>query len=450
MKCAEFSVRRVAREIAGQAGRDEHIEAFVAHGTDTHLLVRDQEAESVSTASGGGVGIRVLRRNRIGFAHTNAFDRTSLSSVLAQARENTRYSAPSRFATFAAPDGIPAASINLWCDQLIDLPFTEKLTLARDLEQRLKAFPAVSHIKSVAWGDSMSESAVASSTGVQSYSRRTSCFLSAYVIGKAADGRVATSTAYTQGRGPADLGVAKAADEAVRSLPTGCASRLDPQRLPAILTPRATAVFLPVIAGILNRAADYPHHPYGTAPVGTAIASEALNLIDDPSDPTAFGVARYDAEGLATRPNTLIEQGRIAGRLHDAAGGSRVGTLSNGSAFRGGYKSLPRAEARALSIVPGTLAPEDAAAQLDHGFLVEEVVALKAGEDRATGTFSAAVRGRMIQHGEPTAWVPHTVIALTIPSLLMGIVSIGTDSVPLPGRAKGTTLLLSELSLGGR
>lgn len=293
----------------------------------------------------------------------------------------------------------------------------------------------------------MSESAVASSTGIQSYSRRTTCFLSAYVIGTTADGRPATSTAYTQGRGPADLDVANAADEAIRSLPTGRTTRLDPQQLSAVLAPRATAAILPVIAGMLNRAAEYPRHVYGTAPAGTAIASQALNLIDNPSDPTAFGVARYDAEGLATRPNTLIEQGRIAGRLYDAAGGSRAGTPSNGSAFRSGYKSLPRAEARALSLVPGSLAPQHAMARLGHGFLVEEVVALQADGDAATSSLSAAVRGRMIRHGEPAEWVPHAVIASPTQSLLMGISDVGADCLPLPGKAKGTTLLLSELSL---
>ncbi|MDO0914353.1 TldD/PmbA family protein [Streptomyces sp. DT2A-34] len=447
---ADGTALRIARAIASRARTGEEIEAFVARGADTQILVRDRCVESVTGADSGGAGVRVRHGGRVGFAHTNRLTGTALDQVVADARENARHTRPSDDAVLPDPDGVPAAPLDLWREECTVLTLGDKVAHAIDLERLITASPRVSGVKSVSWGDAAAESAVVSSLGIESYSRRTSCFLSGYVLGASHSGRRATSTAYTTGRCPADLDLPGAAREAVDALPDADRAPVAPGRLPVLLAPSATAAFLAVVSGMLSRPAAHPDQALASAPRGSRVAAPCVTLMDDPTDPTSFGAARFDAEGLATRRNLLIDRGCAADRLHDAAGGRRAGVASNGAALRAGYKSLPGPGARALALAPGDLDPEAAVARLGHGFLVHSVTGLPAGADPLTGRFSVAVSGRVVRGGELAEHVPHTTLASTVPSLLQGVRGVGSDSVPLPGTARGTTLLVSELSVGGR
>ncbi|MFH7594107.1 metallopeptidase TldD-related protein [Streptomyces racemochromogenes] len=448
---ADGTALRIARSLAARAVPGEEIEAFVARGTDTQILVRDQSVESMTSADSGGAGVRVRRGRRIGFAHTGRLDGASLDAVLSDARDNARFTQPSDSAVLPAPDGVRPAAFDLWREECAGLPVREKIARAHALERLVTASPRVQGVKSVAWGDAAAESAVVSSLGVESYSRRTSCFLSGYVLGVPEGGRTATSTAYSMGRSPSELDLAAAADEAVEALAATNRAAFPARRLPVVLGPAATAAFLGVIGNTLGGPSGRADRsgPGGSAPEDRLVASRHVTLLDDPTDPTGFGAARFDAEGLATRRNLLVDAGRPVGRLYDAAGGHRAGAASNGAAVRAGYKSLPRAGARALALVPGDLDPAAAVAGLDHGFLVQGVGGLQAGGGPG-GAFSAAVSGRVVRGGELAEYVPHTTLAATLSEMLLGVRGVGTDSIPLPGNAKGTTLLVSELTVGGQ
>ncbi|MFJ3173856.1 TldD/PmbA family protein [Streptomyces roseus] len=444
----------IARTIAGRAHAGEDVEAFVARGTDSQILVRNQSVESITTAESGGAGVRVRVGNRIGFAHTNQLDEASLDAVVADARDNARFTQPSDAAVFPDPDGVPAAYVDLWREEWIGTTVQHKVALACELERLATSSPGVSGVKSVSWGDAAGESAIVSSVGVESYSRRTSCFLSGYFIGRSSSGRTVTSTAYATGRCPADLDIPAAAHHAVVTLTDAASAsrnaKLPPQRLPVLLSPPATAAFLAVIGGMLNSPESHPGRGPASLEADGLLAAQGVTLLDDPTDPASFGAARFDAEGLATRRNLLLDRGRAAGRLHDAASGRRAGAASTGSAMRAGYKSLPRAGARALALLPGDLDPAAALAGLDFGFMVHDVSGLPAGTNPVTGLFSAAVSGRVIRGGELAEFIPHTTLASSLPLLLQGVQGVGNDSTTLPGVAKGNTVLVSGLSVGGQ
>ncbi len=74
---------------------------------------------------------------------------------------------------------------------------------------------------------------------------------------------------------------------------------------------------------------------------------------DDPTDPRSLGASSNDAEGLACRPNLLIDRGTLVKFVYDTATARRAGTSSTGSAVRGGYATTPSAGCRAVSIAPG-------------------------------------------------------------------------------------------------
>nr|WP_239081652.1 TldD/PmbA family protein [Streptomyces sp. SID9727] len=429
----------------------EQVEAFVARGTDSQIIVREQTVEAVTHSDSGGVGVRVVVDGRVGFAHTSGFGRAALAQVVADARDNARHTDRQGPVGLPGPDGTAAADIDLWSQDCVETGFGTKVALCRELERLVTASPAVRGVKSVRWGDAAAESAVVSTEGVASYSRRTSCFLSTYVLGTVETGGTSTATGHTVARAPAGLDLPGAAREALGALPLSVSGLPRSQVLPVLFDPAVTAAFLTVVCDVLHRRPVRGRgQAFGAEEPGAPVASPHVTLVDDPTDPLSFGAARYDAEGMATRRNILIDRGRAAHRLHDSSSAGRAGAASNGAAVRAGYKSLPRAAARALSLMPGGLDRSALIAGVSHGFLVQSISGLAAGTDPLRGSFSAAASGRMIRNGEPAEYVPHCTLASTLTDALGDISATGADVRAFPGQAKGMTVLIGRMSLGTR
>jgi PmbA protein len=81
----------IARRVASQAQPGEQIEAFVARGVTTSVKAYEGEVESLTSAQSQGVGIRVIRDRRQGFAHCGTLDDDVVTETLADARDNTAF-----------------------------------------------------------------------------------------------------------------------------------------------------------------------------------------------------------------------------------------------------------------------------------------------------------------------------------------------------------------------
>ena len=91
--------------------------------------------------------------------------------------------------------------------------------------------------------------------------------------------------------------------------------------------------------------------------IGETVAVGGVTLVDDPTDARAYGAASHDGEGLACRRNVLIADGVLRMFVYDTVSARRAGTVSTGSAVRGGFAGTPSAGCRALVLAPGTRGP---------------------------------------------------------------------------------------------
>jgi PmbA protein len=179
------------------------------------------------------------------------------------------------------------------------------------------------------------------------------------------------------------------------------------------------------------------------------VGAPALTLVDDPTDPVAYGAGRYDAEGLATRRTVLLDAGVVAGFLHNSYTGRRAGVASTGSAVRGGFKSTPGVGSRALSLTPGDRSPEQLLAEFGEGLLVQSVTGLHSGANPVSGDFSVGISGLMVRDGAPAEPVREATVASTLQRMLQDVAAVGSDLEWLPGSAAGVTLVVGDLALSG-
>ena len=440
----------LAERVAAQARPGEQVEAYVSRASHTEVKVFAGEVESLSSADSAGVGVRVIVDGRQGFAYTGSLDETDVAEVLAEARDNAGFGSVDEFLGLVGPDGVAPADLDLFRSELADFPTADKVELALEVERATKAAdPRIRGLESAGYGDTSYESAIASSRGITATSRGTGCSLWADAL--AGEGtETQTGYGYSVARAPQDLDLAKAAgDAAERATRMLGARKPASRRLTVVFDPKVTASFLGVLASGLSAEAAIKGRSLFAGREGESVAVPFLTLVDDPTEAEAYGASRFDAEGLATRRNVLIDGGVLQGFLHNCYTGRRCGVASNAAAVRGGYRTTPGAGSRALALAPGTRTQDELLAELGEGLLVQSVTGLHSGTNPVSGDFSVGVEGLMVRGGERAEPIREATIASTLQRMLQDVVAVGSDREWLPGGAAGVTLLVADLTLSG-
>jgi len=441
---------QIAEGVAGWARDGEQVEAYVARARDTEVKVFDGEVESLSSAQTEGIGVRVVVDHKQGFAYAGSLDPDALKDTLAEARDNAAFGTVDEFLGLPEPDGVAPADLDLYRPDLEVFPADDKVALALELEAATKAAdPRVRGVETAEYGDAAVEAAVASSTGVRASARRTVCSVYAYAM--AGDGaETQTGYGYSVARNPRELDVAKAAGQAAERATAMLGARQPAsRRITVVLEPMVTASLLGLIASALSGEAVLKGRSMFADRLGEEVAAPIVALVDDPTDVDAFGATAYDAEGLATRRNILLEGGLVRRFLQNTYSGRRSGTASTGSAVRGGFKSTPGVGSRALSLTPGERDQPQLLADVGEGLLVRTVIGLHSGANPVSGDFSVGVEGLIVRNGAVAEPVREATMASTLQRMLQDVAAVGSDLEWLPGGAAGVTVVIGDVSLSG-
>ena len=439
----------IARRVADQAGAGEQVEAFVARERDASVRVYEGEVEHLTSAQSEGIGVRVIKDGRVGFAYAGTLDDDSIAEVLAEARDNVAFGTPDEWAGLATPDGVPPADVDLWREALASYPTDSKVGLALELERTTLALDPRLRVEDANYADVLAESAVATSTGIAQAGRATGCYVSVSTI--ADDGsETQTGFGFSVGRAPDDIDVAKAAaDGANRAVRMLGATKPASRKLTVVFDPFVTAQFLGVLSATLNGESVLKGRPLFANRVGEEVAASLVTLIDDATNPLAFSATPLDGVGLATRRSVLIEDGILQRFVQSSYSGRRSGTASTGNATRGGFKSTPGCGCLALSLTPGTRAQPELVASIDDGVLIQMVQGLHSGVNPVSGDFSTGASGLLISGGELGAPVREFTIGSTIQRMLQDVVEIGGDVEWLPMSAAGVSLVIRDVTMSG-
>lgn len=440
----------IAQHVVSAARPGEQVEAYASWSRETDIRVYSGEVESLSSSEAAGVGVRVVVGGRQGFAYAGSLDEHLVAEALAEARDNAKYATSDELAGLVAPDGVRAVSMELSDEGLRGVPTTAKVALALELERQVRACDVrIRQVVSADYGDSLVESAIASSTGIAAVSRRTACYLAVDAV--AGDGNeTQTGNGYSVGRGVEDLDADVAARDAVERATRLLGARKPPSaRVDVVFDRRVTSTLLSILAGTLSGEEVVKGRSLFAGRLGEQVGVSSLTLVDDPTTAAAFAAATYDAEGLACRRNVLVEQGQLAGFLYDGYSARLAGTTSTASAVRAGFKSPPGVGARALSVVPGELDQSGIVSLVGEGLLVQGISGVHSGVNPVSGDFSVGAEGLMIRGGALAEPVREITVASTIQRMLQHVLAIGSDVEWLPGIAAGVTLAVGEVAMSG-
>jgi PmbA protein len=442
----------VAERVAGWAAPGEEIEVYVARGDETDIRAYAGEVESLTSATSAGIGVRVVADHRLGFAWAGSLDESVLGETLSEARDNATFATPDEHVQLAVPDGVAAVDVDLWDERLAMVPTTRKVELALALEAQARgADPRIRQVDHADYGDGSVEVALVSTTGIRSSSRKTSGYISVGVI--AGDGDASqTAGGFSVGRGFEGLDSDKATDDAVtRAVRLLGATKGPSGRQTVVFDRRVATMVLSVVSTALSGEAVAKGRSFFAGRIGELVGDRVVTLVDDPTDPRAYGAAAYDAEGLACRRNVLIDGGVLRGFLYDTVSASRSGVSSTGSAVRGGFSGTPAPGCRALTLAPGPegFGEDGVLAAVGEGLFVQSMTGVHSGVNPISGDFSVGAEGLMIRDGRLAEPVREITVASTLQRMLQSLAVIGADVEWLPGIAAGQTLAVGDMQISG-
>ena len=183
---------------------------------------------------------------------------------------------------------------------------------------------------------------------------------------------------------------------------------------------------------------------------GEKIASDCVTLIDDPRYPDSVIKRTFDGEGVATYTKNVVENGVLSTLLYNLTTADKAGVKSTGNASKPSYSSVVGISPFTFYIKPGEDTKEELFAQAGDSVYVTDLEGLHAGANAATGDFSLAATGFLLENGKKTAPVKSFTVADNFYDVLKKVEKVGSDLEFLRGRFGSPSLLISDVTVAGK
>jgi PmbA protein len=437
---AEDAVRRLMA--LGAQGA----EAYVAAGTSVGVQVERDVVSYTTGDSEGGMGLRVVKDGRLGFAYTS--DPTRLDEVGTRALELSRL-APETGYTLPGPARTYDHVAGLDDPAIVAMEPGEAVEMAGLMVEAARAVhPGVS-VGSGGVFMGHGSVAIANSEGVSISSHGTSLTAYAYVVLR--DITVSTGFEFMSSR-TREIDAHHIGTEAGRMARSAQGARPMEEggEMTVIFRPTALAELLEytLIPSVIGDAAQRGESAF-TGKDGQRVATEQLTVVDDPTIAGGLGSGRADDEGVPTRRNVIIEDGVLKGFLYDTFTANQYGVETTGNATRGGggWKTQPDAETSNLAMyLPSMGELEDLIAEVDRGVLVHDLMGCHTS-NRSTLDFSLnSTMPYEIRNGELLGVRSPLMLGGNLGRVLEGLIGAGGRARQCPG---GSNVILPWLAAEG-
>ncbi len=439
-------------ERAKKGGADV-AEAVVSEGAHLSTKVRLGEPELVEEAGSRAVGLRVMVGKQVAVSYTSDLTEAGVARFVEDALELARLSQPDEFA------GPPDASLLSRADQHPDLDLYDPsvhnvgagdaLAHAKAAEAAARALDArITNSEGATYTRASGAKALVTSGGFRGATNGTYASLSVHPVADDADGKKRSGYYWTARRHLSGLlPDAEVGEEAARrTLAKLGARKVETQEVPVVFDPDVGRSILGLVAGSINGGSIWRRSSYLVDREGTPIASELVNVVDDPLIEGAPGSRPFDGEGLLSRRNVIIEKGVLKTYLLDSYSGRKLGKESTASASRGGSGGVS-ASATNFVLQPGEMDAEEVVRSTKRGLYVTEMMGF--GFNAVTGDFSRGAAGFWIENGEKTFPVSEVTISLNLDELLKRIDAVASD-LDLRTSIATPTFRVSAMTVAGR
>ena len=451
-----------------------YADLFFENTSYSDLMLRDGEVTSGGFHIDYGVGIRVLKGERTGYAYSES---TGMAAMLSAARAASAISRGDRPADGSIADSkgyVPRLYRGA------PNPAADRYPMEKDwrIAEAAQFIPVLNRLKDMiqqrdsriikiiaVLQNQVSDIMIYNIYGELKYETRPMGTLAVSVI--FSDGKTTQSShvsrSYRMGAEMlTDEVLNELADKAVRNMDDRFAARRPKGgRMPVVMGAGASGILLHEAMGHAFEA-DFIRKKQSvfSGKLGKKICDESISIVDDGTIRGNRGSLNFDDEGVPAQRTYMVENGVLTSFLHDRVSARHFKVAPTGNGRRESFRFAPIPRMRATYMESGNSRPEDIIASVRKGIYVDEFSngQVKIGE----GDFTFFVKsGYLIENGRLTMPVKDINVIGNGPKALADIVAVGNDALvdesawtcgkdqSAPVSCGIPTVLINNLTVGG-
>ena len=418
------------------ANGGDHADLFFEYSISSSLRMEEDIVKDVSRGISLGMGVRVVKGDQIGYAHTDDLSMEKMTEA-------------AKTASFIAknPGKVKVADINPVAKK--DLYATTNLAVDADLQKKLKLIErsntAAKNYDSkvskvyVTVSDEMRHMMYFDSKGKYFEDVQPMAIMRIYVVtvdgekrqgaGSARAGREGLELFMRAGNTPEDI-AKEAAEIAVKNL-KAVSAPAGPQTI--VLGPGESGVLLHEAVGH-GLEADFNRKDLSnySGQVGNKVASEYCTIVDGGIYPDLRGSINVDDEANLPKETVLIENGILKGYMHDEISSRAMKAKLTGNGRRQSYKHPPIPRMTNTYMRGGKYTPEEVIGSVKFGVFAKR---FGGGQvDITKGDFTFGVyEAYLIEDGKLTSPLKYVTLIGNGPEVMRNVTMVANDPTFSPG-----------------
>jgi len=425
-------------------GADE-AEVFLVKNNGTSFSIERNSVTFASSNMTHGIGIRILKNKKIGFAF--CINEAQAEDAIKKAMLSSKLGKETKF-TFPEPRKTSKIE-NLYDKKIVGLTPEEGERFAKDVIESALDVNKNIIISSGGIGYGEEHLTIVNSKGIEIEDKGTEIGGSVTAVLKKGGGDATTGFEVLSSR-MLDIGFnligKNAAGLAMKTLnPRKCGSK----NMTVLFTPYALASLLEFTT-IPALYADKVHKGESiySNRIGEVVSSEILTVVEDGSMPNGLNSAITDDEGFPSKKTELIKKGVLKNYLYDVSTAAEYDKESTGNAVRSEkwassrtFKTTPSIKSRNFIINGKTEKIEKLISGVKEGILVYDAMGAHTSNP-ASGRFSinSSILFK-IEKGEIVYPVKQVMISGNMGDCLKNVSGIGNDFRKLPGELSPVSVI---------
>ena len=327
-------------EIAEKAKKEveNNCDAYEIYVDESKLIELDSKQDELDFAKEeieAGIGIRVIKDNKIGFAFTSNLNK--ISETAKQSIENTKLNKIDENYSFAEVEKVKDVK-KVYDKRFNDLDLNESVELLKSVISQ--AIDSGCEVTESGFSASAGRSLILNSNGVSIENNGTGFGISLSVTIQK-DGEVATAYNSASSRFY-DLDGEKLANEVCDLAKSSLNSKpIETDNYNVVLDYYAATGLLQTFITAFDGENVARGRSILKDKIGTEIVNPSLSIIDNPLLEKGMNTTRCDGEGSVSETTELIKDGVLNSFIYDIYTANKEGVKTTSNGYRGSYLSTP-------------------------------------------------------------------------------------------------------------